>query len=175
MALVAPCSCLSRRSADVLSSSIWVVQSSWGPVLAVIRLCTLEREYRVSGSAWNGGVPFGGGIWEESLRGPSYYVWRIVVWYALDSQATVRPIKGWVESAVYMSVSRTPNLKGLVFLHHSCGFPAVLRQLSAVTSAVFVFSLFLTALGWADLWRRPEYWWVPFLSLWGHVVRRLSV
>ena len=76
-------------------------------------------------------------------------------------------MKGWVESSVYMSVSHTPNLKSLVFLHQASGFSAVLRHLTAVTSVVFVCSLFLTALGWADLWRRPQYWWVPFLSLWG--------
>ena len=76
-------------------------------------------------------------------------------------------IKGWVESSVYMSVSHTPNLKGLVFLHQASGFPTVLRHLNAVTSVFFVLSLLLTALGWADLWRRPQYWWVPFLSLWG--------
>jgi hypothetical protein len=76
-------------------------------------------------------------------------------------------LKGWVESSVYMSVSHTPDLKGLVFLHQASGFPAVLRHVNAVTSVVFLVSLFLTALGWADLWRRPQYWWVPFLSLWG--------
>jgi hypothetical protein len=76
-------------------------------------------------------------------------------------------MKGWVESSVYMSVSHTSNLKGLVFLHQASGFPAVLRYLTAVTSGVFVLSLFLTALGWADLWRKLQYWWVPFLSLWG--------
>jgi hypothetical protein len=76
-------------------------------------------------------------------------------------------MKGWVESSVYMSVSHTPNLKSLVFLHQASGFSAVLWHLTAVTSVVFVCSLFLTALGWADLWRRPQYWWVPFLSLWG--------
>jgi hypothetical protein len=76
-------------------------------------------------------------------------------------------IKGWVESSVYMSVSHTPNLKGLVFLHQASGFRMVLRHLTVVTSVIFVSSLFLTALGWIDLWRRPQYWWVPFLSLWG--------
>jgi hypothetical protein len=76
-------------------------------------------------------------------------------------------IKGWVESSVYMSVSHTPHLKGLVFLHQASGFPAALRHVSVITSAVFVVSLFFTAWGWTDLWRRPQYWWVPFLSLWG--------
>ena len=76
-------------------------------------------------------------------------------------------MKGWVESSVYMSTSHTPHLKGLVFLHQASGSTAVLRHVTVVTSVVFVSSLFLTALGWADLWRRPQYWWVPFLSLWG--------
>lgn len=76
-------------------------------------------------------------------------------------------MKGWVESSVYMSASHTPILKGLVFLHQASGFLAVLRHLTVVTAVVFVSSLFLTALGWVDLWRRPQYWWVPFLSLWG--------
>ena len=75
--------------------------------------------------------------------------------------------KGWIESTVYASTSHTPKLMSLVFLHQASGFPTVLRHLNAVTSVVFVSSLFLTALGWADLWRRPQYWWVPFLSFWG--------
>ena len=76
-------------------------------------------------------------------------------------------IKGWIESFAYMSVSHTPKLKSLVFLNQASGFPAVLRHLNAVTLVVFVLSLFLTVWGWVDLWRWPQYWWVPFLSLWG--------
>jgi hypothetical protein len=76
-------------------------------------------------------------------------------------------IKGWIESSVYMSTSHMPNLKSLVVLHQASGFPAVARHLTVTTSVVFIFSLFLMVLGWADLWRRPHYWWVPFLSLWG--------
>ena len=76
-------------------------------------------------------------------------------------------MKGWVESSVYMSASHTPSLKALVFLHQSSGFSAVLRHLSPVTLVMFVVSLVFTAWGWVDLWKRPQYWWVPFLSLWG--------
>lgn len=76
-------------------------------------------------------------------------------------------LKGWVESTVYMSTSHTPKLNGLVFLQHASGFPAVLRHLNSVTLVIFVLSLGLTAVGWVDLWREPQYWWVPFLSLWG--------
>ena len=76
-------------------------------------------------------------------------------------------IKGWVESTGYMSVSATPHLKGLVFLHHASGYRAVFRHLNVWTGLIFVVSFGLTVTGWTALWRTPQYWWVPFLSLWG--------
>lgn len=83
------------------------------------------------------------------------------------SQLLFGHIKGWVESSIYMTVSHAPQIKQLIFLHHASGFRAVFRHLTAVTSAVFILSIFFMTWGWLDLWRRPQYWWVPFLSLWG--------
>lgn len=76
-------------------------------------------------------------------------------------------LRGWIESIVYMSVSPTPRLKSLIFLQQASGFSAVLRHVTTPTVIIFALLLFLTAIGWIDLWRQDAYWWVPFLSLWG--------
>jgi hypothetical protein len=76
-------------------------------------------------------------------------------------------VKGWVESTIYTSVSATPHLKALVFLQQASGYPAILRQISIPTVVVFVLSLGLTAIGWVVLWKDSQYWWIPFLSIWG--------
>ena len=76
-------------------------------------------------------------------------------------------IKGWVESTVYMSVSATPHLKALLFLFQASGVRAVLPQLRFSTLLIFAVLLGLTMIGWLNLWKHPQFWWVPFLSLWG--------
>jgi hypothetical protein len=76
-------------------------------------------------------------------------------------------IKGWVESTAYMSTSMTPQVKELIFLYHASGAKAVRRQVTTVAIVVFMISLGLTTIGWLDLWRYPQFCWVPFLSLWG--------
>ena len=76
-------------------------------------------------------------------------------------------IKGWLESTAYMSTSLAPQVKELIFLYHASGAKAVMRHVTLAAIAVFMISLGLIAIGWFDLWRYPQYCWVPFLSLWG--------
>lgn len=76
-------------------------------------------------------------------------------------------LKGWVESTLYMGASATPNLKPLIFLLHASGLRAVPGHLSLLTACTFVASVILMVLGWVVLWREPNLWWVPMLSLWG--------
>ena len=76
-------------------------------------------------------------------------------------------VKGWIESTAYMSASVTPRLENAVVLFQASGPMAVARNTDVVTAVVFILSLILTVLGWVDLWRRPNGWWMPFLSLWG--------
>lgn len=76
-------------------------------------------------------------------------------------------IVGWIESTSYMSTSVTPHVKEYIFLFHASGMSAVLRHITGVVIVVFALSLSLTVIGWLDLWRWPQLWWVPFLSLWG--------
>lgn len=76
-------------------------------------------------------------------------------------------IKGWFESTVYMTVSATPQLEALLFLFQASGIRAVLPQLSISTFIISAILLGLTMIGWLNLWRHPQFWWVPFLSLWG--------
>jgi hypothetical protein len=76
-------------------------------------------------------------------------------------------IKGWLESTAYMSTSLAPQVKELIFLYHASGAKAVMRHVTLAAIVVFMISLGLTVIGWFDLWRYPQYCWVPFLSLWG--------
>ena len=76
-------------------------------------------------------------------------------------------IKGWVESTTYMTVSATPHMKDLIFLFQASGISAVIRQLTLWMVLLIGLSIGLTAWGWLVLWREPQYWWVPFLSIWG--------
>ena len=77
-------------------------------------------------------------------------------------------LKGWLESTVYMSVSATPHLRAALFLYYASGLWAVLSWwVGPATVIVFGVSLGLTVVGWIDAARRAEYWWIPFLSLWG--------
>mgnify|MGYP006955963377 CR=1 FL=1 len=76
-------------------------------------------------------------------------------------------IKGWLESTAYMSTSLAPQVKDLIFLYQASGTKAVMAHVTLAAIVVFIISLGLTAIGWFDLWRYPQYCWVPFLSLWG--------
>jgi len=76
-------------------------------------------------------------------------------------------IKGWVESVVYMSVSPTPRLKGLLFLQQASGSRSMLRQVSFWTIGIFLGLLILTAIGWVGLWVHPQYWFASAFSIWG--------
>lgn len=76
-------------------------------------------------------------------------------------------IVGWTESSGYMSTSLTPHVKEYIFLYHASGIRAVMRHVTAGVIVVFALSLALTVIGWVDLWRYRQFWWIPLLSLWG--------
>ncbi|BCA54207.1 hypothetical protein W02_13470 [Nitrospira sp. KM1] len=76
-------------------------------------------------------------------------------------------IKGWIESTLYMSASHTPGLKNLIFLQQASGIRAMSRHLEMVPLVIIALSLACMAVGWVNLLKRPDYWWVPVLSLLG--------
>lgn len=76
-------------------------------------------------------------------------------------------VKGWLESTVYMSTSLAPHVNEYIFLLQASGAGAVWRQVTILTVLAVLLLLLLTPIGWIDLWRHPQYWWVPFLSVWG--------
>ena len=83
------------------------------------------------------------------------------------SQLVWGQLKGWTESTLYMSVSASPQLAHMVFLRGVNGTQAVLSQIKLVTIFSVLILLGMTIIGWGRMWREPEYWWVPLLSLWG--------
>jgi hypothetical protein len=76
-------------------------------------------------------------------------------------------LKGWLESTAYMSASVVPHVNQEIVLLQASGLRAVARHADIGTLLPIGVVIGLTMIGWVDLWRYSQYWWVSFLTLWG--------